>query len=214
MMKRGLVMAIRVLVAVLVMVCAPRFAALAHADSDGYYCVGPNYLAYQFGFAAPSSKPHHLFVVWLGEPKVIGQSAPFELPPFQVHGLVCEKERILVAAFDRLYTITLDHRGQPQTYSETLYEKPGAFLLDVATRQLNLGGWSRPVNSLQRERVPLPGPAGNEVVLEISPRPGVERCVTLITTRVIASDSTGQVGELTIFQGRGYRACGELDPGR
>jgi hypothetical protein len=33
------------------------------ADSDGYYCVGPDYLAYQFGMAYPPVAPHRLFVV-------------------------------------------------------------------------------------------------------------------------------------------------------
>ena len=123
--------------------------------------------------------------------------------------MVCEEGRIQVAAFDRLYTITLDHRALPRTFSETLYEKPGAFPWDdVATRQRNLGGWSRPVNTLQIERMPLPALGGTAVVLEISPRPAAERCVTLITTRIVVSDSTGQAGELRLFEGQGRRDCG------
>lgn len=199
----------RIFVALAVLMLAPRLAASARADSDGYYCVGPHYLAYQFGFAAPSPKPHRLFVVSLDRPRVVGPPIGFDLPNFQVHGMVCEQERILVAAFDRLYTVTLDHRGEPRTFSQALYEKAGVLPPEIQPPQRNLGGWSRPVGTLQVERIQLPARAGTSVVLEILPRPAIERCVTLIKTRVVVSDSRGQIGELTVFEGHGRRACGE-----
>lgn len=199
----------RLIVALALLIFGPRFAVPAHADSDGYYCVGPNYLAYQFGFAAPSPTPHRLFVVWLGTAEVIERVA-FDLPAFQVHGMTCDKDRIRVAAYDRLYTVALNDRARPLSISETPYERPGAFPFEVSSLQRNLGGWSRPVNTLQSERVPLPAAAGTKVVLEIAPRPGDERCVTLITTRVLVTDSSGQaVRALTVFQGQGHRTCGE-----
>jgi hypothetical protein len=113
-------MGTRIFVALAVLMLAPRLTASARADSDGYYCVGPNW------------------------------------PP-----------------------------------------------------QRNLGGWSRPVGTLQVERIPLPASAGTSVVLEIVPRRALERCMTLIKTRVVVSDSSGQLGELTVFEGHGRRACGE-----
>jgi hypothetical protein len=203
-------MAAKLFLALVVIQFAPSFAVPARADSDGYYCVGGKYLAYQFGFAAPSATPHRLFVVWLGDPGVIAQPAVFDLPQFQVHGMICEEGRILVAAFDRLYTVSLGGRGQPNTISETRYERPGAFPMDVSSRQRNLGAWSRPVNTLQAERVSLSTPAsGTEIVLEITPRAAAERCVTQITARVVMFGPSGQVaGDLTVFQGQGRRECG------
>ena len=41
-------------------------ADVTYADSDGYYCVGHDFIAYQFGFAAPPVGPHRLFVVRFG----------------------------------------------------------------------------------------------------------------------------------------------------
>lgn len=205
-------MGIRILVAVSLILFMPRLAAPAYADSDGYYCVGGNYLAYQFGHAAPSATPHRLYLVWLGTPRVIGEPVAFALPNFQVHGMVCEEGRIRIAAFDRLYDITLDDRARPRTFAETVFDKPRAIpWADAASHQRNLGGWSRPVGTLQIERVPLPAPAGTRAVLEIAPRLGAGRCVTLIETRVVLSDSAGEISALTLFQGHGRRDCGGDD---
>ena len=45
------------IVAFVALSCVP---GVAYADSDGYYCAGPGYLAYQFGMAPKSVAPHRL----------------------------------------------------------------------------------------------------------------------------------------------------------
>lgn len=51
-----------VLLAIAVMI-SPLGVGVAHADSDGYYCDGQGYLAYQFGMAPPPVAPHRLHVL-------------------------------------------------------------------------------------------------------------------------------------------------------
>ncbi len=60
------------------------------ADSDGYYCIGRDYIAYQFGFAPPPIAQHRLYIIRVGGAAGIGEPAMFELPQFQVHGLLCQ----------------------------------------------------------------------------------------------------------------------------
>lgn len=69
----------------------------AFADSDGYFCVGPDYLAYQFGMAAPPVRPHVLHVIRFTSQRFFDAPATIELPQFQVHGMLCEAGRIRVA---------------------------------------------------------------------------------------------------------------------
>jgi hypothetical protein len=61
-------------------VLSPIMSGTAYADSDGYYCVGHGYIAYQFGFAAPPVGPHHLYVVRFGGASEIEAPAVLELP--------------------------------------------------------------------------------------------------------------------------------------
>src|SRR4029077_19139662 len=89
----------KLLGATVVLVLSPFCAGTEQADSDGYYCVGRGYLAYQFGFAAPSPKPHRRSVIRFSGTSGIELPVVLDLPQFQVHGMQCGEEWIDVAAF-------------------------------------------------------------------------------------------------------------------
>lgn len=72
--------------AVVVAALAWCLSAPAFGDSDGYYCVGPSYLAYQLSFSAPVSR-HTLFIVPLPPEGDEISISSIALPEFQVHGL-------------------------------------------------------------------------------------------------------------------------------
>ena len=59
--------------------------AVAKADSDGYYCAGPGYLAYETQFSTQSSG-HLLHIVQFSRSKGIVVLEPIELEAFPVHG--------------------------------------------------------------------------------------------------------------------------------
>lgn len=203
-------MRVRTFASLVVFLLAPFAAGSAYADSDGYYCIGAGYLAYQFGFAAPSMRPHRLHVMPVGGPGVIAEPVVLELPQFQVHGMQCGQRGIQLVAFDAVYTVALDPDMRPTGFSIAPLTE-GRFPAELTGRQLNLGAWSKPVGTHKVERVAVAkGPNGNEILLEISPRAAAERCVTDITTRVIEVDASGLVlRQWTIFVGKGRRECGE-----
>ena len=101
------------IVAFVALSCVP---GVAYADSDGYYCAGPGYLAYQFGMAPKSVAPHRLHVISLRGPQGIPEPAVIELPQFQVHGMLCGEGWIDVASFTAVYRVTLDKNDRPQRY--------------------------------------------------------------------------------------------------
>ena len=85
----------------------------AWADSDGYYCIGPDYVAYQFGLAQPPVAPHRVYVVRLGDEQGIADAGVLQIPQFQVGGMRCGETAIQIEALDALYTVRLDASRGP-----------------------------------------------------------------------------------------------------
>jgi hypothetical protein len=114
------------------------FSGTAFADSDGYYCVGRGFIAYQFGFAAPPARQHRVYVISFG-PSGMTSPAVLELPQFQVHGMLCANQVIQIAAYDAIYTVHLDSMNRPTDYETTPWadqqNTPPAFV----GHSLNLG---------------------------------------------------------------------------
>lgn len=194
-----------------IMVSLGLSATPAWADSDGYYCVGRDYIAYQFGFAPPPVARHRLYIISLGGAAGIGEPAFVELPQFQVHGLLCNERTVQLAGWDAIYTVRLDSTLRPVRYEIAAWADRQHTPPQFIGHQQNLGGWSRPVGTGAVERVLVTkNPAGHEFLLEITPKASTsERCVVEVTTRVLELSATGQtVGERLVFRGRGYRECG------
>src|SRR5438046_6063641 len=105
---RRLMRALRCIALVLL---GPVLAAPAWADRSGYYCVGRDYIAYQFGFAAPPVAPHRLYVIRLGGAAGITEPAGLELPPFQVGGMLCTERSVQRASVDVIYTVQAHATG-------------------------------------------------------------------------------------------------------
>jgi hypothetical protein len=66
------------------------FPSLAHADSDGYYCIGPGFVAYEMSSSGAASG-HWLHIVRVSAAKGIVRLPPIALPEFQVHGMTCRE---------------------------------------------------------------------------------------------------------------------------
>lgn len=188
----------------------PAGLGVAYADSDGYYCVGRGYLAYQFGMAPLPVAPHHLYVLRIGTTNGIAEPVAIELPQFQVHGLQCGAGWIDVAAFTAIYHVTLDRTARPTRY-EVRPLAEGQRIPPEFFPQLNLGTLSRAGQDLKPPRVSLGMKEdGGQYFLEMTGQliPS-ERCRTALTTRIVETDRNGrEIRERIIFQGRGTRDCG------
>jgi len=185
-------------------------SSVAKADSDGYFCVGKDYIAYQFGLAAPSVALHRLTIVrfdsrGFGYPRVV------ELPQFQVHGMVCADDMVRVASFEAIHTVRLDSMSRPVGPIESEPLAIRGKLPSEFAGQRNLAGGSKPVSSLKPERLTLGKTAnGHVLMLEISPKKSKAVCVTDLTTRLIQVSARGTtLKSLPVFTGIGHRACGE-----
>jgi hypothetical protein len=186
----------------------PLGLGVAYADSDGYYCVGPGYLAYQFGMAPRSSAPHRLHVLGTRAAAGITEPVVLELPQFQVHGLRCGDGWIEVASFTAIYRVMLDKQQRPGRY-EIKQFATGQKLPPEFYPQRNLGMLSSARGKTERVSLAVRD-GGGQVFLEMS---GVdvpsEKCRVDLKSRVVETDRNGrEVRERVLYQARGSRECG------
>ena len=184
-------------------------ADAAHADSDGYYCAGPGYLAYQFGLAAPPVGQHRLYVVRIGGDSGIAEPDVLELQQFQVHGMRCGARSIELLAFDAVHIVELEER-RPMRYVTTPDpRRAGTVPPEWLNQSQNLGGWSRPLRALETERVLLERDArGSTYFLEMTPL-RIERCTLDLRSRVVQVDASGrEVHARLLSEVKAFRECG------
>ena len=195
------------------MVLGLAVPAVAYADSDGYYCTGRGYLAYQFGMAPMPVAPHRVSVISLRGPQGIPEPATLQLPQFQVHGMLCGDGWIDIASFTTVYRITLDANDRPVRYEEHGSLKgqpiPQAFIESQMQNLGSLGGakaYVKPIRTALGVR-----PLGGEYVLEVIAKAiePAKACEVSVISRIVETDSGGrEVGARIIFEGRGHRECG------
>ncbi|MGH7460797.1 MAG: hypothetical protein ACREMA_07185 [Longimicrobiales bacterium] len=160
-----------------------------HADSDRYYCVGPGYIAYQFGMAAPGKAPHRLHVVRYPGGRIASADS-IQLPQFQVHGMRCRADGVDVVSWDAVHSVAFDARGRLARSTEAPLAARG-----------RLPEWIRGTENLTRPKVPahqMPerrslekDRAGFEYLLEIAVTPNAARdCPPFITARVLILDQS------------------------
>jgi len=205
----------RIFLLAVVTLLGPVGVGVAYADSDGYYCAGRGYLAYQFGMAPLPVAPHRLYVLPIGMSAGIAEPAAFELPQFQVHGLRCGDGWLDVASFTAIYHVTLDGQARPIRYEVRPFAA-GQKVPPEFFPQRNLGMLS-PARGIGRlERVSLgTKEGGGQFLLEMAGQeiPN-ERCVVALTTRVVETDRNGrEVRHRIIYRAQGHRECGIASPG-
>ena len=192
-------------------ICAFAFVMMlvtgvARADSDGYYCIGHRYIAYQFGVDYPIGQ-HQLTVIRLGGREGIGKPDVIEMPLAQVHGMRCYDDRIEIRLFTAMLLVPLDSELRPHAMQRMpLSDKTPSGLVP------NLGQLSPAVNTLKPERVDLLAEAsGHRFVMEMLPRDvKTQRCRTELQTRIVEIDRTGrQIRELQVHREIYPRGCRE-----
>jgi hypothetical protein len=189
---------------------------IAYADSDGYFCVGQGYLAYQFGLAPPPVAPHRLSVISTEGAEGIPDAVTLELPQFQIHGIVCGEGWVDIASFTTVYRVTLNERQRPVRYEERgpLDRPIPQAYIRSQLQNLGASGGGRAYLNPTRMRIGVRR-GGGEYVLEVVAKAiePVNRCEIFVTSRIVEIDSGGrQVNERVVFQAKGRRECGDPGP--
>src|SRR5213593_1449061 len=82
----------------LALVITAAIALPAAADSDGYYCVGPDYLAMEFrSFSTPRlAGPHVVKILHFDQDAAPRWAGEVIVEDFQPHRIVCEAQTVLL----------------------------------------------------------------------------------------------------------------------
>src|SRR5688500_6603874 len=86
-------------------------ATAGRADSDGYYCLGKGFIAFELSQGLP--RRHLLHVVRVAHGTGITRLPPIPLEDFQVHGMTCRENGIDVQGWTTRYTVTFASSGTP-----------------------------------------------------------------------------------------------------
>jgi hypothetical protein len=153
-------------------------ACVAHASpasaSDGFFCVGPDYLAYEFqdGGHTPQNR-QGLYVVRLGGPDGFSEAVVYEFNPGTVRGMRCGEKHVELLDDESIRTVDLDG---PRTAHSVRIERaplakagiwPDGFVL------LNLGELSHVRDATWPEDVPLPATSRFRYALAVTKTAGV-----------------------------------------
>ena len=125
-------------------------ARVAHADSDGYACVGAGFIAVEFrAFSTPGIvAPHVLRVVRFdssGGPRRTGELSVEE---FQTHTLACGAQTVMLEGIGERgrglisYTIHVDPAGVPSVVSHS--SDPRYSFSQLPSEPMNIGNWAQP----------------------------------------------------------------------
>jgi hypothetical protein len=168
------------------------------ADSDGYFCTGPGYLAFQLR-SWNTDGPHLLKVIRVGGGE-IREAGQVELPDFQPHAIQCEEDRVRIVGWTSHYVeYSIDVSGEPRIL-ETIDDPDRVLSPDPFEQQMmNLGDWGVPGTTtlssgddryryrlvIARESVPVQGGLDHHT-----------------RTMLLAEDGEGaRVSELIVYEG-------------
>lgn len=111
-------------ISVVIMAFALLFAQPVLADSDGYFCTGKGYIAFETSFSWPENT-HRLRVVRFGSDIGIVESEPLVLEDFQTHGMRCEEGRIELLGWEFKYIVDASNLARPKMKKKVKLSKPG-----------------------------------------------------------------------------------------
>lgn len=111
-----------------------------NADSDGYFCSSPMFLAYEFSFSKEPTDQHKLYVIHFGA-KTINELQLLRIPEFQVHGMRCSSGRVEIIGWEKRYVYSVSPNGVTPLVEEKL-PMHGKLPEGLVSNTGNLGGFS------------------------------------------------------------------------
>lgn len=186
------------------------------ADSDGYYCLGLNYVAYELSHSEPAHEGHNLYVVRLGGKEAIAEPEIIKLPDFQLHGMQCMGGRVRLLGWEAFYDVIIGDETIELGAVDKL-EKAGSIPKGFNTKPVpNLGEYSEAALQWWRGDmgvipVDIPGDESDYQIRIKIKQPGeATPCQIGITTSIIQLGEENRIAKsLEVLNVRTPVECGE-----
>jgi len=95
----------------------------AQADEDGFFCVADGYIAYQTRDWSHSEMKHTLNLVFVGRTDGMSEPASVTLEDFQVHGMKCDAQKVVIVGWDAVYEIAFSDQQPPRVVSKSPFQR-------------------------------------------------------------------------------------------
>ena len=168
--------------------------ASVFADSDGYFCVGHGYVAYERRLPT-TPVTHSLHVVRFG-PAGLMAAPPLALDDFQVHGMACRRDAVELLGWNTAYLVDISDPAHARVTS-----RAAAFDPTQSTPAENLGLWAKATVI----DLPVEGSSRFQLVIsKVSQRVsrGIEHhIVSRLIRRGPNAGGTGIMESMTLFEG-------------
>lgn len=190
-------------IGIAVILCGLAWPTPLRADSDGYFCTGPGYLAFQLR-SWHTDGPHLLKIIRFGEGE-IREAGELELPDFQPHAIRCETERVRIVGWALHYVeFSIDVSGEPRLL-ETIEDPELEFSPALfETPMMNLGELAVPGSIPLSSEDPL---HRYRLAIERRSSPVTGGLEHYTRTVLIAETRTGTpVGELLVYEGTRFES--------
>jgi hypothetical protein len=174
------------------------------SDSDGYFCVGPGYLAYEFNDTSAPDSGHVLNIIYLGGEAGISAPVKVMLESFQTHGMKCGENSIEILAWDAIHIVDISNRKAPSIKAKISIE-PGKQVEGFMNK--NLGHWFNPYQDSSVVKLSVyEGPRLYELIINRSETSEAKNGGGIIyrhtKTEVVQKNPHGEiVKRLEIFEG-------------
>ena len=170
----------------------------AQADSDGYYCSGDDYLAYEFRFT-DGGTTHRLYLVRFSAEEGMAGPVELSLPEFQVHGMRCAEDSVEVLGWDSVYRVDLRDRTRPRLAGEEKVADRSAVAVEFRSGFGNLGFWNAAVTKSggneHTETIDLGARGGGRYQIRIDVRPAGRKCEIHVSSSLVRLAGDGTVAQ-------------------
>lgn len=119
---------------VIAVVAMGALAQPVRGDSDGYFCTGRGYIAFETQLRSPADK-HELHIIRFSTAEGITAMPAVELARFQVHGMRCHQSEVELVGWNETFTVDLS--------DFTVTSRAGGAAGGRNGAAENLGHWSR-----------------------------------------------------------------------
>jgi hypothetical protein len=179
------------------------------ADSDGNFCICPDYLAYEFSFSVEPIG-HRLYILRFDDPTNWKEPLRLDLPDFNGPPMRCEDQAIVLAGWDAIHHVTWE-QGSPASVSLRSEPKaPGPS--EVAEFPDTIGSLAFGLPGLPEEysaALPSDDPVYSYRLTVLRELDKIRPCSWNVRSYVAQYASNAAVDELELFVGQMPAECGE-----